>query len=104
MFECPVTASARTHLYAIIKTSINGESKLQQCLSLSCGKTVVAKFVSCEFWNDKRAIVHNAIAMFLQKAAWHNIICNAFTCVYMRKCYAKLSAKTNLRMTAVMSS
>jgi len=29
---------------------------------------MVAKFVSCEFWNDKRAIVHNAIAMFLQKA------------------------------------
>jgi len=36
---------------------------------------MVAKFVSCEFWNDKRAIVHNAIAMFLQKA-WH--ICNAY--------------------------
>jgi len=68
MFECPVTASARTHMYDIIKTSVNGELKLQKCLSLSCGRTMVAKFVSCEFWNDKRAIVHNAIAMFLQKA------------------------------------
>ena len=68
MFECPVTASARTHMYDIIKTSVNGESKLQKCLGLSCGKTMVARFVSCDFWNDKRAIVHNAIAMFLQKA------------------------------------
>jgi hypothetical protein len=68
MFECPVSASARTHMYDIIKTSVNGESKLQKCLGLSCGKTMVARFVSCDFWNDKRAIVHNAIAMFLQKA------------------------------------
>jgi len=29
---------------------------------------MVARFVSCDFWNDKRAIVHNAIALFLQKA------------------------------------
>jgi len=68
MFECPVTASARTHMYDIIKTSVNGELKLQKCLGLSCGKTMVARFVSCDFWNDKRAIVHNAIALFLQKA------------------------------------
>jgi len=68
MFECPVTASARTHMYDIIKTSVNSESKLQKCLSLSCGKTMVAKFVSCEFWNDKRAIVHNAIAMFFAES------------------------------------
>jgi len=52
----------------IIKTSVNGELKLQKCLGLSCGKTMVARFVSCDFWNDKRAIVHNAIALFLQKA------------------------------------
>jgi len=56
MFECPVTASARTHMYDIIKTSVNGELKSQKCLGLSCGKTMVARFVSCDFWNDKRAI------------------------------------------------
>jgi len=56
------------HMYDVIKTSVNGELKLQKCLGLPCGKTMVARFVSCDFWNDKRAIVHNAIALFLQKA------------------------------------
>jgi len=46
----------------------------------SCGKTMVARFVSCDFWNDKRAIVHNAIALFLQKA-WR--IRNAYNLVLM---------------------
>jgi len=55
-------------MYEILKTSVNGELKLQKCNGLSCGKTMVARFVSCDFWNDKRAIVHNAIALFLQKA------------------------------------
>jgi hypothetical protein len=28
----------------------------------------VARFVSCDLWNDKHALVSKAIAMFLQKA------------------------------------
>jgi hypothetical protein len=34
------------------KASVNGESKLQQCLNLSCDKKKVARFVSCDLWND----------------------------------------------------
>jgi hypothetical protein len=35
MFECPVTTTARAQMYHFIKASINGQSKLQQCLNLS---------------------------------------------------------------------
>jgi hypothetical protein len=35
---------------------------------LSCDKKKVARFVSCDLWNDKHALVSKAIAMFLQKA------------------------------------
>jgi hypothetical protein len=68
MFECPVTTTARAQMYHVIKASVNGESKLQQCLNLSCDKKKVARFVSCDLWNDKHALVSKAIAMFLQKA------------------------------------
>jgi hypothetical protein len=54
-------------MYDVIKASVNGESKLQQCLNLSCDKKKVARFVSCDLWNDKHALVSKAIAMFLQK-------------------------------------
>jgi len=37
-------------------------------MGMDNGRTMAATFVPCEFWNHKRAIVHNAIAMFLQKA------------------------------------
>jgi hypothetical protein len=33
MFECPVTTTARAQMYHVIKASVNGESKLQQCLN-----------------------------------------------------------------------
>jgi len=39
-----------------------------QCLNLSCDKKKVARFVSCDLWNDKHALVSKAIAMFMQKA------------------------------------
>ena len=68
MFECPVTATARSHMYHVIKTSANGESKLQQCLNLSCDKQKVARFVSCDLWNDQNGAVYKSIALFLQKA------------------------------------
>jgi hypothetical protein len=68
MFECPVTTTARAQMYHVMKASVNGESKLQQCLNLSCDKKKVARFVSCDLWNDKHALVSKAIAMFLQKA------------------------------------
>jgi hypothetical protein len=70
MFECPVTTTAaRAQMYHVIKASVNGESKLQQCLNLSCDKKKVARFVSCDMWNDKHALVSKAIAMFLQNAS-----------------------------------
>jgi hypothetical protein len=40
----------------------------------------VARFVSCDLWNDKHALVSKAIAMFLQKA-WG--ICNAYNIPYI---------------------
>jgi hypothetical protein len=55
-------------MYHVIKASVNGESKLQQCLNLSCDKKKVARFVSCDLWKYKHALVSKAIAMFLQKA------------------------------------
>jgi hypothetical protein len=61
MFKCPVTTTARAQMYNVIKASIaDGESKLQQCLNLSCDKMKVAallRFVSCDLWNDKHALV-----------------------------------------------
>jgi CelD/BcsL family acetyltransferase involved in cellulose biosynthesis len=72
---CPVTTTARAQMYHVIKALVNGESKLQQCLNLSCDKKKVARFVSCDLWNYKHALVSKAIAMFLQKA-WG--ICNAY--------------------------
>jgi hypothetical protein len=62
-------------MYDVIKASVIGESKLQQCLNLSCDKKKVVRFVSCDLWNDKHALVSKAIAMSLQKA-WG--ICNAY--------------------------
>jgi hypothetical protein len=35
---------------------------------MSYDKKKVARFVSCDLWNDKHALVSKAIAMFLQKA------------------------------------
>jgi hypothetical protein len=35
---------------------------------MSCDKKEVARFVSCDLWNDQHALVSKAIAMFLQKA------------------------------------
>jgi hypothetical protein len=57
-------------MYHVIKASVNGESKLQQCLNLSCYKKKVARFVSCDLWNDnnKHALVSKAIAVLLRKA------------------------------------
>jgi hypothetical protein len=43
-------------MYDVIKASVNGKSKLQQCLNLSCDKKKVARFVSCDLWNDKHAL------------------------------------------------
>jgi hypothetical protein len=43
MFECPVTTTARAQMYHVIKASVNGESKLQQCLNLSCDEKKVAR-------------------------------------------------------------
>jgi hypothetical protein len=34
----------------------------------TCDRKKVARFVSCDLWNDKHALVSKAIAMFLQKA------------------------------------
>jgi hypothetical protein len=68
MFECPVTTTAIAQMYDVIKAPVNGESKLQQCLNLSCDNKRVARFVSCGLWNGKHALVSKAIAMFLQKA------------------------------------
>jgi hypothetical protein len=45
--------------------------QLQQCLNLSGDETKVARFVSCDLWNNnnnKHAVVSKAIAMILQKA------------------------------------
>jgi hypothetical protein len=67
MFEYPVT-TARAQMHDVIKASVNGESKLQQCLNLSCDKEKVARFVCCDLRNDMHALVSKAIAMFLQKA------------------------------------
>jgi CelD/BcsL family acetyltransferase involved in cellulose biosynthesis len=67
-YECPVTTTARAQMYDVLKASVNGESKLQQCLNLSCDNKRVARFVSCGLWNGKHALVSKAIAMFLQKA------------------------------------
>jgi hypothetical protein len=61
-------------MYNVIKASVNGESKLHQCLNLSCDKLKVARFVYCNLWIDKHPVVSNVSAMFLQKA-WE--ICNA---------------------------
>jgi hypothetical protein len=42
---------------------------MSPCLNLSCDKKKVARFVSCDLWNDKHdVLVSKAIAMFLQKA------------------------------------
>jgi hypothetical protein len=69
MFECPVTKTARAQMHDVMKASVGGESKLQQCLNLSCDKKKVARFVSCDLRNDKHTLtVSKAIAMYLQKA------------------------------------
>jgi hypothetical protein len=57
--------------YDVVKTSVNGDSKFQQCLNLSGDKKKVAttsRFVSCDLWNDKHGLVSKAIVVFLQKA------------------------------------
>jgi hypothetical protein len=70
LFDCPVTTIARAAMYNVIQASINGESKLQQCLNLSCDKKKVARFVFCDFWNDKHALLSKAIAMFFAEGAF----------------------------------
>jgi hypothetical protein len=45
----------------------NGESKLQQCLNLSCDKQKVARFVSCDLWNDKHALVSKLLLCFCRR-------------------------------------
>ena len=68
MFECSASATARSCMFDIIKSTVDGESRLQQCLSFSCSKKKVARFVSCDFWNDVHMVIPAAVATFLQKA------------------------------------
>jgi hypothetical protein len=49
-------------------------------LHLSCDKTKVPRFFSCDWWDDKHAVVCQVIDRYLQKA-WHT--CNA--CKYDAK-------------------
>ena len=69
MFECPVSATARTQMFDIIKLSDDRQLKLMQCLNLACDKKKVARFVSCDLWkDDTHGVVSKAIAAYLQKA------------------------------------
>jgi hypothetical protein len=64
---CCDSSSKRSYVWCCI-TSGYCESKLVQCLDLSCDKKKVARFASCDVWNGKHAVVSQATAMFLQKA------------------------------------
>ena len=56
--------------YFILKASVNGVAKLQECLAISCQHQKVARFVSCDFWKDKHGhgVVAAAITNYLEKA------------------------------------
>jgi hypothetical protein len=65
--QCLVTATGH-HMYDIILTSVAGEPKLLQGLSLSCDEKKLVIFVyfsyicsRCDSWNDKHAAVYEAI-------------------------------------------
>ena len=54
-------------MHDVIKASVNGESKLQQCLNLSCDKEKVARFVSCDLWNDSMHLCPRRLLCFCRR-------------------------------------
>jgi hypothetical protein len=50
-------------MYGIIKTSVDGISKLLQCLKRSLDTKEDDELCSCDLWDDKHAIVCKAITV-----------------------------------------